>query len=187
MKDKIEQFITENREKFDIYEPAPGLWNKIISHQRRVKLLSLNWNGLIWKAAILVVVFFSAFLSSEYMHRAEYSGKEAAKTAGLNDARIKEFQKAEQYYSTMVNDRLKEVQKYTSNNPEINKELNYDLKELDNVYSQLKKDLKDNIANKEVIEALIQNYRLRLQVLEDILNKFHDFDNAATKDEKHEI
>ena len=87
----------------------------------------------------------------------------------------------------MVNDRLKEVQKYTSNNPEIDKQLNYDLKELDNIYSQLKKDLKDNISNQEVIEALVQNYRLKLQVLEDILSKFKDFDNDTDKDKKHEI
>jgi hypothetical protein len=47
--------------------------------------------------------------------------------------------------------------------------------------------LKENISNQEVIEALIQNYRLKLQVLEDILNKFKDFDNEKAKVEKHEI
>jgi hypothetical protein len=187
MRDSIEQFIYENREQFDVYEPGSKIWDKIISHRRRTLLLALNWNGIIWKAAILVVVFLSAFLISEYIHR---SGINGIKDSGINsttDIRIKEFEKAEQYYSSQVNNRLKEVQKYTSTNPEIDKQLNYDLKELDNVCSQLKKDLKENISNQEVIEALIQNYRLKLQVLEDILNKFKDFDNEKAKVEKHEI
>jgi len=187
MKSTIEQFISENRDQFDIYEPDPKIWDRIISHRRRTHLLALNWQGIIWKAAILVVVFLSAFLISEYMHRDEFSSLETQGKYNTANLRIKEFEKAEQYYSTMVNDRLKEVQKYTSNNPEIDKQLNYDLKELDNIYSQLKKDLKDNISNQEVIEALVQNYRLKLQVLEDILSKFKDFDNDTDKDKKHEI
>ena len=42
--------------------------------------------------------------------------------------------------------------------------------ELDSVYISLKSDLKDNIANHEVIEAMIQNYRLRISILEESYN-----------------
>jgi len=37
------------------------------------------------------------------------------------------------------------------------------------VYEELKNDLDDHAANQEIIEAMIQNYRLRLGILEQIL------------------
>ncbi|MGD2034222.1 MAG: hypothetical protein PVF73_04140, partial [Bacteroidales bacterium] len=51
----------------------------------------------------------------------------------------------------------------------LEEELQTDLSELDSIYEGLKDDLKDNIANHEVIEAMIQNYRLRIAILEDML------------------
>jgi 3-hydroxyacyl-CoA dehydrogenase len=43
------------------------------------------------------------------------------------------------------------------------------MSELDSLYSALKADLKDNVANQEVIEAIIENYRLRIAILEELL------------------
>ena len=43
------------------------------------------------------------------------------------------------------------------------------LNELDSLSAQIIRDLDDNIASSEVIEALIGNYRLRIELLEDML------------------
>jgi hypothetical protein len=43
--------------------------------------------------------------------------------------------------------------------------------ELDKVFEELKRDLKDNSDNEEVIEAMIQNYRIKLEVLDEILTQ----------------
>ena len=48
-------------------------------------------------------------------------------------------------------------------------ELKIDLSELDSIYSNLKEDLKDNIANQDVLEAMIDNYRLRISILEELV------------------
>jgi 3-hydroxyacyl-CoA dehydrogenase len=45
------------------------------------------------------------------------------------------------------------------------------MSELDSMYYDLKSDLKDNMANQEVIEAIIENYRLKITILEDILTE----------------
>ena len=47
--------------------------------------------------------------------------------------------------------------------------LNLDLVELEGVFEDLKKDLKDDSDNQEVIEAMIQNYRIKLEILEEML------------------
>ena len=53
--------------------------------------------------------------------------------------------------------------------PSLEDELETDLSELDSIYISLKSDLNDNVANHEVIEAMIENYRLRISILEDML------------------
>ena len=82
---------------------------------------------------------------------------------------IPELREAEMYYSGMIHTKLEEVKPLLREYPSLEEELNSDLSELDSIYSGLKSDLKDNIANHEVIEAMIQNYRLRISILEDML------------------
>ena len=43
-------------------------------------------------------------------------------------------------------------------------------------------DLKDNIANNEVVEAMIQNYILKIDILEDLL-KYMDETSKNNEDE----
>ena len=38
-------------------------------------------------------------------------------------------------------------------------------------FSELKADLKDNVDNEEVVTAMMENYRLKLQILEEILKE----------------
>ena len=60
-------------------------------------------------------------------------------------------------------------------------DLNYDMVELDKVFEELKNDLKDNSDNEEVIEAMIQNYRFKLQMLEEILLQLNKSKNSENE------
>ena len=59
--------------------------------------------------------------------------------------------------------------KLTSYNLEIQNDVNEELAILDSAMIELKEDLNDDISNREVVEAMILNYRMKLKVLEDIL------------------
>ena len=54
--------------------------------------------------------------------------------------------------------------------------------ELDSTYAQLKLDLKDNVANEQIIEAMIQNYRIKLQILEKMLDHLKAMKNNNHKE-----
>ena len=58
-------------------------------------------------------------------------------------------------------------------NPAMEEEIRYDIAELDRAYVELKQDLNEDLANREIVEAMIQNYRLKLKVLESILEQLH--------------
>ena len=46
-----------------------------------------------------------------------------------------------------------------------------DLAVMDQAFAELKADLRDNVDNEEVIAAMMENYQLKLQILEEILNE----------------
>ncbi|MDY0286521.1 MAG: hypothetical protein RBR21_10340, partial [Bacteroidales bacterium] len=84
-------------------------------------------------------------------------------------AMIHELQEAEAFYEARINQSKTRLASYSTQHPELLEEINNDLEQLSQVYEELKNDLDDHAANQEIIEAMIQNYRLRLGILEQIL------------------
>ena len=174
MKDKLEQFITENRESFDNFEPNPELWKKI---EKTVGKKTIRLKTVLWRAAAVILIFGASLMFHRYIDVIHDS-----RTAEIE---IPEIQEAEIYYSSLVSSKLDEIRPMLSEHPGLDEEMTADLKELDSIYFELKKDLKDNVANQDVIEAMIQNYRLRLTILEDILKELkHDEDENKSTDVK---
>jgi len=97
-----------------------------------------------------------------------------------------ELKETEFYYNNLVNLKMDELQPFLANIPGLEAEVQLDLSELDSIYSSLKEDLKDNIANDQVIEAMIQNYRLKIKILEDLLNDISP-DKIQDENEKYII
>ncbi len=176
MMDKLEKFIIENRDDFNIYEPSPAVWDKIQKSTKQQKVKKLNLKTIVWRAAIIIVIFASAFMFSEYLHQGENILSNRRKDRKIE--KIPQLAEAEAYYTSMVNDKLKEINTYFGDNPDVKKEIQEDLSELDSMYEDLKNDLYDNIATQEIVEAMIQNYRLKLEILEDILNELTEQDKT---------
>ncbi|MFO7658153.1 MAG: hypothetical protein R6W78_13925 [Bacteroidales bacterium] len=166
MKDKLERFIIENSNAFDALEPGDGVWTKIEKNIRPGK--TINWYKVMGRVAAVILIFTLSYMVHEALDikSTRLSGKDAKKGKEII---ITEIREAEIYYSGLINEKLQEIKPMLSDNPMLEKEITYDLSQLDSIYASLKKDLKDNIASQEVIEAMIENYRLRLTILEDIL------------------
>ena len=95
-----------------------------------------------------------------------------------------EIQETEQYYSQMVSQRYEELKPFLASDPAAEELLSLDMTELDEVYSELKEDLKDNASNPEVIEAMILNYRVKLEILEDLLNQLKEKENQDYEEDE---
>lgn len=182
MKDKLEKFILENREKFDTHEPDPKLWSKI---EAGIKIKKpVNWRFFLSRAAAVLLIFFASYMVQEFINK----GLPRINLAKSKEVEIPELKEAENYYSRLVNEKLHEIKPIITGCPALEEELNYDLNQLDSLYKELKKDLKDNIANQEVVDAMIQNYRLRLSILEDILLELKpDEDESINKYNCYEL
>ena len=98
-----------------------------------------------------------------------------------------QLRETEIYYNNLANTLYREATPMLAKNPQIERELFMDISHLDSICSVIKKDLKDNIANQEVIEALIQNYRIKIRLLEDMLITLKENEDNQGKNKSHEL
>ncbi|MEI6047753.1 MAG: hypothetical protein WCS03_02555 [Bacteroidota bacterium] len=181
--DKLEEYIKKNRDELDRYTPSPDIWEKIDRVMRKDKFQLRKWLSI---AAMVVIILGSALVffrpSNSLLINKNQSGNGEEQTSG--NPQLKE---TEIYYNNLVNSLYLEATPLLTGNPEIKKELTIDITQLDSICSDIKKDLKDNVANQEVVEALIQNYRIKIRLLEDMLTLLKENEVNPKKIKSHEL
>ncbi|HNQ83270.1 MAG TPA: hypothetical protein PKM34_06475 [Bacteroidales bacterium] len=171
--DKLEKYMLEHRQEFDDMEPDPSLWERIDT--RKAPVIRPNWMSIGWKVAAGVAIFIASYFFHDYM--SSRNNNQESFMAGLNEEAspiARELIEAEAYYTARISYTKDEVFRLAAADPDLRREVDLQMVDLDRVFTELKEDLKDNAANEEVIEAMIQNYRLKLDILEDMLRQLKE-------------
>ena len=185
--DLLEIFVNQHRNDFDIYEPSPKVWEKIQKKQNQPKVVKFRAKYILWNAAAALVIFFAGYYVQYFNSEPQQKAKLEVTMGIQQHTSSKEVSDAESYYSNLVNKKMQEIQKYTVQYPDLVSDVNQDLRQLDSIYNDLKKDLKQNINKEEIVNAMIDNYKIKLQILEDILKSMNKKElakpneNAKTK------
>ncbi len=181
--DRLEEFIKSNREDLDRYSPSPGNWAKI---KRSIK----KSNAPLWRwvsvAAMFVVILGTALLFIKNGNLKRRDGISITCDA-IDIKGNRQLKETEIYYNNLINSLYREATPLLTGNPDVKKELANDISHLDSLCLEIKKDLKDNVANQEVVEALIQNYRIKIQLLEDMLIILKENENNPVKKKSYEL
>jgi hypothetical protein len=166
MNDRLEDFVRTHRDQFDPHEPDPSVWLKI----RPAGIPERGYRRMRWLrvAAVIAVIFAGSAAGIYYLSGAK--GEAGQYSSEL----LREIRETEQYYNRMVAQRYDELRPYLKDDPQARNMLKTDLQELDEEYEALKNDLQDQVSSTEVIEAMILNYRMKLEILEDLLNQLKE-------------
>lgn len=189
MKDKLEDFINSNRDEFDLFEPKAELWDKIAEKtEKKNRFLSVNWNSVFWKAAAVIIIFTTSVFVHNYINSNNTGKKNEIVSVKKKTKKviIPELREAEVFYTTAVNNKMSQAKKLLVHHPDLELELCSEFSELDSIYRDLKKDLKTGIAKEEIVAAMIQNYRMKLEILENILLELGRIRNQKENKEKNE-
>jgi hypothetical protein len=179
--DKLEQFVLDNRSDFDDMSPSPESWEKVKGNIKPMR--QINWTSRLVRVAAAIVIFVSSYIFIDYtVNKNNDSPLQAAGPNMEFYENIPVLVEARAYYSSQISNMEDEVYQLAGTDSPVRNDIEIEFDELDQVFDELKADLSDDAANEEVIEAMIQNYRIKLQILEEILIQLKNADTQNTID-----
>lgn len=173
MKDKFKERVDNTRQEWDHYETnLDDLWGDIeLKLDEQENKMHSGWYWMKVAASVSIIIAVGWALGSTFG-----SGGQKVRLYGLSDM-SPELAETEFYYSSQINETLHLI---SACDVDVDDFVMEDLALLDSAYRELQHDLRDNVDNDEVVSAMIQNYRLKLQILEKILEEI------STNDKKDE-
>jgi len=183
-KDDLKKYVDENRASFEVPgEGLPDLWGGIAAgidaqeeagttelgevvkgSGRQAKLRSLvgqvPWLRI---AAVLIIGVALTTIGIRYTQNSNEPEEQQA-YAVVSE----ELGETDAYYTGLIAERMAVIK---ASSQEIDPIIWEDLDLLDAAFSELKEDLKDNADNEEVVNAMIKNYRIKLEILEQIIEE----------------
>lgn len=163
---KIDDLIANNRDQFDFKEPAKGHDKRFMN--KLSKSEHFNYRYLIRLAAILIsgmLIFTSVYY---YRQKIEYSPDRFL--SELNP----ELRKAVYYYENCNSRMIETIENMEFTSPETKTEIFEDIRNYDKDYKDIMDDLKNYPDNDRVINAFIEHYRSKTELLGFIVAQLNE-------------
>jgi hypothetical protein len=177
----IEDIIRDNRDLFEDQEPIEGHTERFNwklekrLHSGTVKRSIVPY--LLRAAVVTVLVTLSSLWTWDHFIR---------KDNGMSLGQVSpQYREVENYYVHQVSMMEGEIKNANfGDNPTQKTELEKELKNMDSTYVQLKKELKSNPNDERVINAMIEHYQTKLEVMSYIVDQLKAIRNENQN--KHE-
>ncbi len=178
--DKLEKFISERREELDILEPSSDLWSRVEKIPGRKTYLI---KSVAARAAMILVLVSSSLLLIVFSANYFYNNNQLTSETGME----RDLSGTEKYYNIKMEMLMEKARPLLTANPGLEEDLLSDIANIDSLCMEIKADLKDQVSNQEVVEALILNYRFKVSILEDMLEMLEGDDYNNETKPNHEI
>lgn len=175
MKD-IEKLIRENADFFNREEPFEGHFERFSARlearqfvgPRRVSIVP----HLLKAAAVAILVTLSSLWTWEHVLSPDANRMTLSEVSP-------EYREVEQYYVKQVNLMEDEIEGIWINGQPDDKDMLLDeLNQMDETYKELQKDLKANPNDERVINAMIEHYQRKVEVMNYILSQLKEIQNS---------
>ena len=131
-------------------------------------------------AAIIVGVSVSSILVYEMLRPDEISEHYTFGTLS------EEFRDAEDYYLKTIQVKYSEIESIEFEDPAQKKLLLEELDGMDQLYKQMVKDFKADPDNEMVVNAMIQHYQMKIEILNNILLQLEETNKLISNLKSHE-
>jgi hypothetical protein len=169
--DKLEKMMKENRELFMDQEPQTGhidrFEKRLAMQSSRKRTLQLTYRISRFAAVGLLMLMSSLWAYNEFIRPEE--------KMMLGDVN-KEYQEVEFFFTSQINTKYEELKDSPLlEDDEYKQSLLEELNQMDSEYNNLQKEMEANPGDERIINAMIQHYQTKLQVITDILNQLKSF------------
>ncbi len=176
---KIEKYISENRDKFNVEEPAEGHFERFTEKQRARRLIRpAGFTPLFLVKAAAVTLLM--ILSSLWLYERLPSGADRlypGRNITLADI-SPEYREAEIYFMSLINEKYREIGSFDFDSARERDMLLSELAEMDSIYKALEKELNAERGNQMIVDAMIRHYQMKIDIMSRILDQLHQAGSA---------
>lgn len=178
MMDDFEKNIKENKALFDVHKAYKSkLWANIEAGLNtptsKPKVIKL-WNRPAFKVAATIVIALGLFSLVNVFSNSEIQQQNTIANQELNDI--------DAHYKGLVAYQVKLVQKSSQLSPNQKNEFLSFMDELDEEYEVLKLEFNKNLDSELVLEAIVVNYKKRIELIENLLRHINSSKNTEEND-----
>jgi hypothetical protein len=190
MKDKLERFVRDNREDFDVFEPRADLWKDLekgLGHKERPlwqRPLGLGWSGsnasrrMVWQIAATVLLMLG--LGGFWYVNQKYGMTDQPDMMAFNPT----YARTVQQYTRLIEDKRGELKTVLESNPALYQQFAADLDRLEKTYQNLKQELPKTPNQEMMIQAMVQNLKTQIDLLNQqlmIIQRIKQQNNETNK------
>jgi len=166
MKEKLENFIKDNRSDFDQFEPPANLWAKIEKQldekqigipqnkiEKRERVVRLSF--LLKLAASIIPILFAGIWFYQYQF------KQSAYLSNIDP----QLAQQQVHYASLIEVKRSELKRIENEEPQLYQEFSEEIKKMDANFQKLKQDLPASPNQEETVKAMIQNLQIQIDLL----------------------
>ncbi len=185
MKDRLEEFIRDNKKEFDQFDPPAALWDKIDKQldqkgrnsssavAKTEKVVRLSF---ILKIAATIIVILSIGIWGY-----QYQKKESADLSNIDP----QLAKQQIHYASLIEAKQTELKRIEKEEPQLYSEFSSEIRKMDASYQKLKSDLPASPNQEETVKAMIRNLQIQTELLNQQLSIIQQINNVK-KQQKNE-
>ncbi len=186
MSDQLEKWFDRNREEMDLEAPPKGHSERfaqklnLSSGQTGAARSTDGFSGKwMWAAAAMVAVLIAVSFLLGRAGKVEVEQISQNSLASVSP----EMAEVEDHLITQVAIKMDDLRAYTDADKALIEENFKILEKLEKEYELLKTDLAQNHQDQRVINSMIMNYRIRIKVMDRMLNSLGSINHKTRSDE----
>jgi len=168
--DNFEKHIRENKQLFDDQKADRArIWANIESKLDNPKSEVVPlWKSPLLRiaASVVLVLGLSAFIWTTMFTTSNNTGQNGFVSQELQDINV--------HYKSLVSSQVRLIKDHPKLSNEDKEEFLMFIVELDEEYKLLKLEMQKNLDNEVILEAIVGNYKKRIELIENLLRQIND-------------
>lgn len=186
MKDKLENFIRDNKKDFDLYEPPAGLWDRVENEldDKKIALpqkLAKKKGGIMRFSIFLKLAASIIPLLIAGIWFYQYQSKHLSDLSSIDP----QLAMQQVHYTSLIELKRIELKRIEKEEPKLYQEFSGEIQKMDASFQKLKKDLPGSPNQEETVKAMIRNLQIQIDLLNQQLNIIQQI-NQLKKDQNNE-
>jgi len=162
---ELEDYIKKNKEKFAGEEPTDGHLDRFLRKLEKEEESKRTSGITFWRVAAAVIVLVTISVS---VLLPRFNSPEDVQYASMSLSDVSEdLADVEMYYQSKLEREYAELNSLSETDPEVKSYMD-ELENLNELYQELEEELYTSGSHEKVVIAMIENFRLRLEIIEKL-------------------